>query len=179
MKLPIQITAKNIELTDAIENEIQKRAERLDQYYPEIMSCRVVVEAPHKHQRKGLKYDIKIDLKIPPGKEIVIKRQDNEDLYVAIRDAFDAARRKLEDVVRKLRGDMKRHKETPQGIISRLFRDDGYGFITSLDGKDIYFHKNSVINYDFKKLEIGTRVRYIEELGEKGPQASTVSVIEK
>lgn len=176
MEIPLQITARDIELTDAIKTEITEKAEKLNTYYDRIMRCRVVVECPKKHPHKGKLYNVHIYMTVPGG-ELAVKRAPNEDLYVSIRDAFNAARRKLEDFSREQRGDVKFHEESPHAVISKLFPADGYGFLTTSDGLEIYFHANSVLNKDFKDLDIGMKVRFAEEEGEKGPQASTVTVI--
>jgi cold shock CspA family protein len=112
-----------------------------------------------------------------PGAELMVKRELNKDLYVAIRDAFRDARRKLEDFVRERRSDVKYHEEPPQAVIGTLFAEKGYGFLTTPDGLDVYFHANSVINEDFRKLKVGMKVRFVKEAGDKGPQASTVTVL--
>lgn len=178
MQLELQITARNFELTDPMRENIHERAEKLDNVYEHIMRCRVVVEVPHRHKHKGILYNVHIYMTVPGG-ELAIKREPNEDIYVAIRDSFDAARRQLEDYARKQRGDTKRHEETPHARISALFSDKGYGFLSTSDGREIYFHENSVLNDNFKHLQIGTEVHFSEEQGEKGPQASTVRVIGK
>jgi ribosomal subunit interface protein len=177
MKLPLQITARNLDLSKVTREEIHKRAEKLDAYYDQIMHCRVIVEVPHRHHREGVLYNVRIDMTVP-GAELVVKREPNEDLNVAIRDAFDAARRQLEDFARQHRGAVKHHEEVLHARISALFPDKGYGFLTTQDGREIYFHEHSVINRDFKHLRVGMEVRFAEEQGEKGPQASTVTVIE-
>jgi len=176
MDLPLQVTARDIELTDAIKTEIAERAEKLDKFYDRIMRCKVMVECPKRHQNDGKLYNLRIVIKVP-GAELTVKRELNKDLYVAIRDAFDAARRKLEDFAREQRGIVKHHEEPPRGRISSLFTEKGYGFLTTPDGHEVYFHKNSVLNKDFEKLKVGTEVRFAEEQGEKGPQASTVTVL--
>jgi ribosomal subunit interface protein len=176
MDLPLQITARDIELTDGIKAEIAERAGKLDKFYDRIMRCRVVVECPKRHLNDGKLYNIRIVMKVPGG-EIAVKRELNKDLYVAIRDAFDAARRKLEDFSREQHGAVKRHEEPPRGRVSALFPEKGYGFLTTADGHEVYFHANSVLNKDFAKLKVGTEVRFAEEQGEKGPQASTVTVL--
>lgn len=176
MDLPLQITARDIELTDTIKTEIAERAEKLDKFYDRIMRCKVMVECPKRHQNDGKLYNLRIVIKVP-GAELTVKRELNKDLYVAIRDAFDAARRKLEDFAREQRGVVKHHEEPPRGRISALFTEKGYGFLTTPDGYEVYFHKNSVLNKDFEKLKVGTEVRFAEEQGEKGPQASTVTVL--
>ena len=86
--------------------------------------------------------------------------------------------RMLEEYARQLRPDLKTHLAPPRGIITKVFHDRGYGFITAEgDGHDVYFHRNSVLDEKFEKLTVGTKVRYAEEDGDKGPQASTVHVL--
>jgi ribosomal subunit interface protein len=176
MKLPLQITGRNFSLTDVIKQEINEKAEKLDTFYSEIMRCRVIVETPHRSQHDGVLYNVHIDITVPGG-EIVIKREPHEDLYAAIRSSFDTAYRRLEEFAGQQRGDVKRHENSPYARVSVLFPDKGYGFLTTSDGREIYFHKNSVLSRKFSHLQVGTEVRFVEEEGEKGPQASTVSVI--
>jgi ribosomal subunit interface protein len=176
MEIPLQITARDIDITDAIRAEITEKAGKLGNFCDRIMSCRVVIESPRRHLHKGKLYSIHIFLTVP-GAELTVNRELNKDLYVALRDSFHDARRKLEDYVRKQRSDVKYHEEPPHGVISNLFADKGYGFLTTPDGLDIYFHANSVVNKDFTKLKVGMKVRFVIEDGEKGPQASTVTVL--
>lgn len=185
MQVPLQITFRHMESSPAVEADIRKRAERLERFSNRITACRVVVEAPDHHKRKGKLYSIHIDL-IVPGEEIPISRSGpknhaHEDIYVAIRDAFDAADRLLEDHARKFRGAIKAHEVPLHGKVLRLFPYEGYGFIETSDRREIYFHKNSVTNPGFDKLEAGTEVRFVLAEGEsaQGPQASTVTAIGK
>ncbi|MGH7966125.1 MAG: cold shock domain-containing protein [Candidatus Binatia bacterium] len=112
-----------------------------------------------------------------PGAELVVTRQANADLLVAVRDAFHAAQRQLRDYARRQRGDVKIPETPPQAIVSKLFAKEGYGFLTTPEGREVYFHRNSVLDSGFDQLEVGTVVRFAEERGEKGPQASTVAVV--
>ncbi len=173
MQLPLQITARNMSLSEAAEQTIREKAAKLENFHDKITSCRVVVECPHRHKHQGVLYNVRIDLTVP-GAELVVKREPNEDLYVAIRDAFDAARRQLQDHARRQRGEVKIHEEPPHGFISQIFPDESYGFISTPDGREIYFHRNSVKNGDFEKLAASTPVRFLEEQGEEGPQATVV-----
>jgi cold shock CspA family protein len=182
MLLPLQITFRNMHRSEAIEEAIRERAERLDRFCNRIMGCRVVVETRHRHHQGNL-YHLRIDLTLP-GHEIVVGREPAlhrayEDVYVAIRDAFDAAGRRLEDFVRRDDMRVKAHELPPHGRIARLDHGDGYGFIATPDGREIYFHRNSVLNAGFDRLGEGDPVRFHEEPGEKGPQASTVHVERK
>lgn len=176
MEIPLQITVRDIELTEAIKKDITEKAEKLDNFYDRIVRCRVAVDSPKRHPHEGKLYNVHIYLTVP-GAELAVKRELNEDLYVAIRDAFNAARRKLEDFVSEQRGDVKHHEDAAYARITNLFHDKGYGFITTPDGLEVYFHENSVLNRDFKKLDLGMEVRFVKEAGEKGPQASSVTVI--
>lgn len=176
MEVGLQITARDIEITDAIRADITKKAEKLDRYYDRIMRCRVVLESPKRHQHEGKLYNVHIYITVPGG-ELMVKRDQDKDLYVAIRDAFQAARRKLEDFARQQRLDVKHHEEPPQAQITSLFSEKGYGFLTRSDGFEVYFHENSVVNRNFNRLKIGMKVRFAEEMGVKGPQASSVTVV--
>ena len=181
MQLPLQITFRNMESSVAIESRVRERASKLDTVCDHIMGCRVVIEAPHRHHHKGKLYHVRIDLTVPQG-ELVVSREpkDNhahEDVYVAIRDAFKAAERQLEDYVRRQRGVVKTH-ESPyaEGRVTKLFPEEGYGILITAEGLEVYFHRNSVVEDGFGKLEVGHLVRFIETSGEKGPQASTVTI---
>lgn len=179
MELPLQITSHDFQLPEVLEQEIRERAAKLDAYYDRIMRCRVVLEAPVGHHRQGGPYNVRIDVTVP-GSELVVNRQADEELPVAIREAFDAMRRRLEDYVRQQRGTVKTH-EAPllAGRVTKLFPHEGYGFLETLDGREIYFHGHSVLAPGFNRLEIGTEVRFAEEQGAKGPQASTVHLVSK
>ncbi len=107
MKLPLEITFRNVTPSDALEADIRAKAEKLDLFYDRVMACRVIVEAPHKHHHKGNTYHVRIDLTVPDG-ELVVSRDPgqnhaHEDAYVAVRDAFDAARRQLQDYINRRR----------------------------------------------------------------------------
>jgi len=178
MEFPVQITVRNASISDIAKDEIRERAIKLEQYSGNIVGCRITVDNPHRHRHQGVRYTVRIDLTVRGG-EVVIKRQPHEDIYVAIRDAFDAAKRQLEDHDRRSRGAVKVHAEPVTARVTKLFRDEGYGFLESTAGYEIYFHRNSVLGKAFDSLKTGTKVRYVEESGEKGPQASTVKILRK
>jgi cold shock CspA family protein len=98
----------------------------------------------------------------------------------AVRSAYDTAGRRLHELVERQREKVKSHPDQEvNGWVSELFMEMGYGFIQSVEGYKVYFHRNSVLNDDFNRLTIGTGVRFIEKQGEKGPQASTVQILDK
>jgi ribosomal subunit interface protein len=176
MRIPLQITFRNIAHSASIETNINEKAAKLDRFYGRIMSCRVVVEESQRRRRQGNLYSVRIDITVP-GKELAVTREENEDAYVAVRDAFDAAVRKLEEHARQRHGDVKAHVTPPTGRIIRIFPDSDYGFIKTSDDREIYFHRNSVLNdVDFKQLKFGTEVTFIEEQGKEGPQAARVAI---
>ena len=192
--------------SEVVEAHIREAAQKLDEFCDEIMGCRVLVEIPHQHHRKGKLYHVRIDLTVP-GAEFVIKRAPklvtdtptrfrkaldevqlqesrelskyavHDDIQLAIRDAFDAARRKLQDYARRRRGVVKLRDGSPHARVSKLFPDEGFGFLETPDGREVYFHKNSVLDFGFSGLKIGTEVHFVEEPGENGPQASTVTPV--
>jgi cold shock CspA family protein/ribosome-associated translation inhibitor RaiA len=180
MEIPLRIAFRDMEPSPTIESQIRRRADELEQFHHRITACHVVVEAHHRHHHKGRLYHVAIRLVVPEG-EVVVKRDPaehhaHEDIHVAIRDAFDAARRQLQNHVRYRRGDVKQHEIPPHGVVARLFPEEGYGFLRSADGQEIYFHRNSVADDGFDALEVGEEVRFAlhEGEGEKGAQASTV-----
>lgn len=182
MQIPLNITFRDMEPSEAVETIIREKAEKLDQV-AEIMSCNVVIEMINKHQHKGTMYKVTLDITLP-GSEIAVSRDhgldhSHEDVYVALRDSFDAARRQLQDYQRKTHQKVKSHEVPPHGRVAEIFPEMGYGTIETPDGREIYFHENSVVNTRFSELEEGNEVRFSEEQGEKGPQASSVQLIGK
>ncbi len=184
MQLPIQVSFRHLEYSPYIARAVRKKARTLEKFFPRLTSLRVMVEPSEKRHSQGNLYHIRIDLTLP-GKEIVVSRDSglnhaHEDIYVAIRDAFRAARRQIEDHVRR----NFRKKDTAlaelgpdRGSVIRMFPNEGCGFIRSREGREIYFHEHAVLNGDFRHLALGDEVRFVESMGEKGPQASTVHVI--
>ena len=117
MQRPSQITFDNVPHSAAVERAVRERVAKLEEFCDRITGCRVVVSVPHRHQEYGNLYEVRIDLAVP-GEEIAVNREapshtEYRDVHVAIRDAFDAARRKLEDYVRRRRHDVKTHESMP------------------------------------------------------------------
>jgi cold shock CspA family protein len=184
MQVPLQITFEHIDRSDAIEAAVRKEAQRLERFYDRITSARVVIARPqHRHQH-GDTYSVRIHLALPGGKHIDITREPaatgrHEDAHVTIRDAFDAAGRQLQDQTRKLDGAVKAHEAPPHGVIASLAPERDHGFIAASDGREIYFHRNSVIDARLEDLAVGQEVRFSETEGDKGPQATSVRPVGK
>lgn len=179
MKVPLQVTFRDLPRSEAIETAIQEKAGKLEEVFDRIMGCRVMVEAPHRHHHKGRLYHVRIDLTVPGGELVASRSQDDnhahEDAYIAVRDAFQAIRRQLENYARKQRGDVKAHEVAEVGgVISEVYPHRDHGRIETADGRSIYFHRNSLSNGNFDALEVGMAVHFVEEIGEEGPQASAV-----
>jgi cold shock CspA family protein/ribosome-associated translation inhibitor RaiA len=183
MQVPLEIVFHNCDRSPAVEAAVRERAAKLERLANGITSCRVTVEAPHKHHQQGNLYTVRVDLRYPGGEAVVNRspgvNHAHEDVYVALRDAFKAARRQLQDRLRVRRGDVKVRETPPHGRIAHIDLGQGAGHIATPDGREVYFHRNSVVNASFDKLEPGMEVRFAEETGDKGPQASTVHVIGK
>lgn len=179
MQEAIQITFRGMDPSEFIEQRIRTKAADLERFYSDITSCNVTVEAQHHSHNKGNLYAVRVDLRVP-GKEIIAGREHrqshaHEDVYVALRDAFDAAVRQLEDYAQQRRGQVKRHEPAIHGKVLRLFPDRGFGFIELADGSEVYFHEHSVSG-KFAELAGGDPVRLVlaEGVREIGVRASAV-----
>lgn len=184
MQVPLQISFRNTEKSEAVEADILKRVDKLNRHHAGIISCRVIVEAPLQHHQKGGLFKVRIDLTCPEGKLEVNrdpdpKAQARQDVYVAVRDAFRAAHRQLESFTCRRKGEVKVHEEMLSGTITHLSPMEDYGKITTPDEREIYFHRNSILNGDFDALNIGAAVTFREEDGDQGPQARCVKVKEE
>jgi ribosomal subunit interface protein len=174
MQVPLQITMHGMERSEALDADIRERVAKLEQFHPRMMSCRVLVEETRKHHQQGRQFTIRVDARVP-GKEVVVTRDHHEDIYVALRDAFDSVKRQLEEVVREKRGDVKVHDVPQHGEVLRMVRDEGFGFIGTADGRELYFSRENVVHPGFDALEAGVAVQFIEEMAAEGPQAKRVS----
>ena len=201
MKAPLQITFRNMEPLPIAEEWIGREAEKLETFYNPIMRVRVAVEVPHRHRTKGIPYNVTVDLKLPGG-GIVVNRQPNprnqartagrlevkkslelpaprKDLRATIEEAFRMAGRRLQDYARRQSGAVKIHEGSLRGRVTALLPEQGYGFLTTEDGQEVYFNERSVLKGGFARLRMGTAVVFVEEAGEKGLQASTVRIVRK
>lgn len=181
MKIPLQISSRKFTLTDRLIDIIKQKAAKLEQFYSEIIACRVMVEIPHRHKHHGVLYNVSIDLTVPGG-ELVVKREPNEDINIALREAFDAARRQLLTYSRRRRHDARDRSHATVGAISQdvaqistLFSEQGFGYLMAPDGREIYFSRNDLLDSDFDDLEVGRLVRFTESREKDMPRASGVS----
>ena len=180
MQTPLELTFVDCDHSAAVEARVQERVSRLERHFDGITSCHVYVTAPHQHKRKGRLYEVRIEVRVP-GDELAISGKPgdmnaHEDVYVALRDAFDSMERQLEKWKRKLRGDVKTHEHAPQGRVSEIHHEEGFGRIATASGGELYFHRNAVVAGDFESMHEGDPVEFVAQTGEseQGPQASTV-----
>lgn len=185
MQIPLKVVFEGgLTSSDALRERIEQEVAKLERFAERITACRVAVIGRSGHHRHGDLYQVRIQMVLPGGDDVMIDRNPSadhahEDPYVAIRDAFAAARRRLQDHERRFAGKVKAHEAPPHGRVVRLVPEQDHGFIETSDGREIYFHRNALVKGDFDKLKPGAEVRFAEEEGEKGPQASTVHLVGK
>lgn len=179
MQVPLEITFRNAERSDPVEVVIRERADKLTQYFNNIISCRVTLEVPNRTpQYDVLNHRVSVEISVP-GDELIVSREPTEhddfsDIYLTIRDAFDAAESQLKSYAERLRDPRKPIEDSPFATVNKIFTDEGYGFLLTSDAREIYFHENSVAHPGFSKLNEGDTVRFVESRGDEGPQASLV-----
>lgn len=185
MEVPlVQVTYRDMEPTPGMEAAIQDKVDHLLRYHDRIQRCHVVVEAPHQSPAQNPKsFRVLFDITVP-GKELAVSKDpqdkpEHRDFYVALKDAYEAAKKQLAVERGKRRGDTKVHDVPPHGIVSKMFPGDEHGFVYMPDGTEVYFHKNAVIEGEWEDLEVGDEVRVVVQDGIEGPQASTVKLIGK
>jgi cold shock CspA family protein/ribosome-associated translation inhibitor RaiA len=184
MQTPLEVDFQGLSRTPQVEAAISKHVAQLEQRYGRVTSCRVALRAPSGHHQNGGLYEVSIHLALPNGRDVNVGRtapadERHADLTFALNDAFKRARRRLQDHARRLRGAVKQHDGPPIGTIARLDPSGEFGFLETGDGREVYFHRNSVLDDGFARLTVGARVTFAEEAGEKGAQASTVKLLGK
>jgi cold shock CspA family protein len=185
MDVPLKIDFHGIDKSQPLEDLIREKTEKLEQVCDHITSLRVVVEKNQQHQESGNPYRVRLDINVKPNHEFAIKRDPStghvhNDPYQMIRDAFSAARRKLVKITEKQQGKTKVHPEQEaNAVVAKLFPDREYGFLRTLDERDVYFHKNALVGRDFDDLRVGTGVSATVVQGEEGLQASTVQIVDQ
>lgn len=181
METPVEIDFQGMPAQPQLRDTIAEHVSQLEQRFGHITAGRVVLKAPGGHHRTGL-YEVNIRLALPDGREVNVDRTPHEDerhsdVTFAINDAFKHARRQLQDHVRKMQGNVKLHEGEPTATVLRIDPSGEFGFLETADGREIYFHRNSVVGGT--KPDVGTRVTFVEASGDKGPQASTVKLMGK
>ena len=183
METPLKLEIQGVEPSSHVRDLIASNIAKVEARYGRITGCRVAIQAPGAHHRMGEPYAISIHLALPNGREVNVGRvstgldRRQADLVFAINDAFRRVIRQLRDQARMLRGEVKQNSVAPEGKVASLDLDRNCGFLMTDDGRELYFHAHSVLGDRFHLLQVGDRVAFHEEAGEKGPQASTVRVL--
>jgi len=222
MQIPPEISFKSVEVTSGIEELLSKNIAKLEKVCNYIVSTRIGVERAQGRHKTGNPYRMRIDIRIPGRKDIIVQRTSappkivadrisalqakkalegqpepeeervvrrspirrkglrEEPLPTLIRRTFEVAQRELEKEVDKQRRDVKAHTEQQMtAVVEAIFPKQDYGFLRTVDGEQVYFHRNSVLHNHWERLKVGTGVRYVPQQGEKGLQASTVELVDK
>lgn len=183
MQIPLELNVQDVPREPWMEELVRRKADKLERFCDHLTRCRVTIAQPNAHADSGNPHRVQIDLTIPPGHELVVERTPREggpkqELRSVIIGAFDAAERQVKELMERQRREVKTHDE-PRAFVVRKFDQEGYGFLKTPDGREIYFHRNAVLGRDYERLEVGTQVRFEEAMGEMGPQATTVQIADK
>jgi cold shock CspA family protein len=185
MRIPLEVSFHGMSRSKSLETLIQNDITKLEKVCDNLISCRVGIKLEQKSRRTANPFRVRIEMRMPPGHDLVINhksglKEDSEDLPTTVRNAFRTAHRRLKQQVEKQRGARKTHpQQETMALVTKIFSDEGYGFLRSTEGEEIYFHRNSILNYNFEELRPGAGVRFTAELGDEGLQASSVQVVEK
>ena len=182
MQVPPEIAFRRFEPSDEVRSEVDRQVRRLEKFGPRITSCNIVIEGPGTRHRHGAPFKADLRIAMPEHKEIVVSKThgdaaEREHPLAAIREAFNEAIRQIEDATREMRGDVKEHAPPEShGRVKKFLAGEDSGFIETPDGREIYFHRDAVLDGAFKRMAVGSEVRFVEEDGENGPQARIVRV---
>ena len=191
MQIPVEISFRNIEASAAAENDIRGHVERLERVYGRMTTCRVRVDQRNQNQNGTIPPVVHIEISLPGHKDIVVahepehlqRRFQAPDLRNAINEAFRIAERRLtkhkDKVTDHGTADL-RHEAASEfrGQVAELTPGEDFGFLMNKEGGLLYFHRNSLLSGDFDRLHRGDEVSYVEEMGDNGPQASKVRLLE-
>ncbi len=182
MQTPVEIAFRHYEPSDEVRAEIAAQALRLEKFSSRITSCRVVVTGPQNRRRNGDVFEVELSIAMPNHRDIIVDRRHDDapertHVLVAIREAFDAARRQIEEAEREMRGEVKVHAPEDRGRVTKVIAGTDYGFIETADGREVYVHRNAVLDGAYDRLKVGDEVRFVEEEGVKGSQASAVRLV--
>lgn len=189
MKVPPEITYRGVEKTNAIEALINEKIAKLEQVCDYISSCHIAVEKEQDRPRDRSPYRVRLDITVPPGHELAAEstmghQTQYADLDTVVRDAFEKAWRQLRDLSKRQqeydKGQVNDGAQDTTALVTKLFSEQDYGFLKTLDGQDIHFTRNSVIHNGFDRLEVGTGVRFEAVEDEQGIlHATTVQIVDK
>lgn len=185
MQVEPQITYRNVNKSEVIEELIHNKLAKLQKLHDQIISCRISIDRPQKGHGSGSPFRVRITTRIPPNHEIVATRDPrdydiHDPLEMIVRDALDVTERQLKKYVDRQQREVKVHpRQEASAIVTELNEDEGFGFLETIDGRRVYFHRRSVLHDAFKRIKVGDGVNFVEEMGDQGPQASSVHLVDK
>jgi cold shock CspA family protein len=177
--IPLQITFRGLDPSQAVETAIRRRVVRLEQFGPQITRLQVTVHMPQQHRHRGNYYAIRIDITTPTGELHVTGDPSLEgaqkDFQSVLGNAFDAATRELESAAQRGPGGA----QLPRGRVTRIFPEQSYGFLTSAEGEDVYFNQDSLQGASFAQLSVGSEVTFTinPEDADQGARAASVCLL--
>ena len=183
MQIAPEVIFKDLDRSQWVEELVAEHMAHLEKFSQDITRCHVTLSHEQGARRKGNRYSVMVEVRIPRHHDLVVKKQKQivdmpTQLRAVINEAFGAIEKQLKRTVAQRRGDEKGHNGQPHGMVEKVFEDDGYGFIRTLDDdRQFYFHRNSVLHGDFDRLAVGAEVRFSAEEGDEGPQASSVQLL--
>ncbi|MBW8905203.1 MAG: HPF/RaiA family ribosome-associated protein [Betaproteobacteria bacterium] len=183
MQVAPEVIFKDVERSAWVEEFVAERLGHLEKFSPDITRCHVTLAREQSSHKKGNRYSVMVEVRMPRQHDLAVRKQKQirdmqTQLPAVINEAFGAIEKQLKKTKALRRHEEKTHDSEPRGLVAKIFAEEGYGFIRTLDGtQELYFHRNSVLHDDFERLAVGTEVRFAPEEGEKGPQASSVQVV--
>src|SRR3954462_11054938 len=180
MQVAPEVIFKGIDRSAWVENYVAERLGHLEKFLQDITRCHVTLAREQSSQKKGNRYSVMVEVRMPRQHDLAVRKQKQihdmqTQLPAVINEAFGAMEKQLKKTKALRRHEEKRHDREPRGLVAKLFAEEGYGFIRTLDGtQELYFHRNSVLHDDFERLSVGTEFSFAPEEGEMGPQASSV-----
>jgi len=185
MQVAPEVIFKGLDRSPWVEGYVAERLQHLEKFSPDITRCHVTLAREQSSHRKGNRYSVMVEVRVPRQHDLAVRKQKDirdmdTQLPAVINQAFGAIEKQLKKTVALRRHDEKMHDGQPRGMVEKVFAEEGYGFIRTLEAdRQFYFHRNSVLHDDFERLTVGTEVRFTPEQGEQGPQATSVQVLSK
>lgn len=182
MQVPLEVTYRDVPKTDAVEALVQEKIARLERVCDHISSCHIAIEKAHDRPSSGSPYRVRIDLRVPPGHELVADQNPGEGtqyepLEAVIRDAFEAAERQLKELNERQHDQVKTHPtQSVTGIVTQIFPEGDYGFLKTLEGQEVYFHRNRFSRMTLTALRLVLEFISLRKQESKAPRPAPLKL---
>ncbi|MGR3321811.1 MAG: HPF/RaiA family ribosome-associated protein [Pseudooceanicola sp.] len=184
MQIDPIISFRNMDPSPAVEEVVARRIAVLERLSDRITGCEVTLDAPQKRKVHGRVFRVRLNLHVP-GPDLTVEREvaqgsARDDLVLAVNRAFSAAEKQIKRQKKTMgRVEVKHHPPVLHGEITQIEPELGHGWLRADDGREVYFQRDAMTADDWDRLERGTRLRFREEQGDKGPFATGVTLAEK